>query len=415
MSHVSVARLLLVCLLATLLACAKPPVERWRSLQREPDVRIGLVVRQAEVELGLLGDHELLRPDGTSELLRPGLLRLKTADGLVQLWTVDNTQPRTAGRFEVHPRVREAQFHLGEHSYRGSLRIVVDEGSLTLINVLPLETYLRGVVPWEIGWRNAAETSAVEAQAIAARTYACKRLGQYEEDGYDLLSSVQDQVYRGTTREDSTANRAIRETRGMVLASDANLIEAYYSSTCGGHTSRIEEVWDKPAETYLVGGFDRPDEGGAAFCTDSKHFRWTEAWSGADIEQVLQETLPVELQWSAGESMGPLVDLRTQGRDSSGRVKTLEVETPQATWQVHGDRIRWVLSPIGRTILRSILFEMTVERDQGRIVRVEVRGGGNGHGVGMCQMGAIEMARRGYDHQEILQHYYPHTNLLAMY
>ena len=113
--------------------------------------------------------------------------------------------------------------------------------------------------------------------------------------------------------------------------------------------------------------------------------------------------------------MGALVDLRAVGRDSSGRVQTLEVETPQAIWRVHGDRIRWVLSPVGRTILRSILFEMDVERDDGNIVRVTVRGGGNGHGVGMCQMGAIEMARRGYDYQRILQHYYPYTSLSAMY
>jgi len=398
-----------------LLSCAPPRVERWRSMHREPDVRIGLVVRQAEVELGLLGDHELLQPGSAPMWLRPGVLRLASADSLVLLWTADGTQLQSASGFEVHPRVRESRFHLGEHSYRGSVRIVPEDGKLTVINVLPLETYLRGVVPWEIGWRDAAESSAVEAQAIAARTYACKRLGQYEEDGYDLLSNVQDQVYRGTTREDSTANRAIRTTRGIVVAAQATLIEAYYSSTCGGHTSRIEEVWDKPAETYLVGDFDRPDAGGAAFCSASRHFRWTEAWSGADLEQIIQQTLPVELQWAPEQRMGALVDLRTVGRDSSGRVRILEVETPEAIYQVHGDRIRWVLSPVGRTILRSTLFEMSVERQQGRIVRVEVQGGGNGHGVGMCQMGAIEMARRGYDRQQILQHYYPQTSLLAMY
>jgi stage II sporulation protein D len=293
--------------------------------------------------------------------------------------------------------------------------VFLQAGRITVINVLPLEMYLSGVVPWEIGWRSQGERGAVEAQAIAARTYACKRLGQYAADGYDLLADVQDQVYRGTTREDSTANRAIAATRGMVLLSASNLIEAYYSSTCGGHTSRIEEVWPKPAEVYLVGDFDRPTPGAGAYCATSNHFRWTEAWSGQDLDNVIQETLPRELQWPTGQRPGRLLDLRAIGRDSSGRVQSLEVETAAGTWTVFGDRIRWLLRPAGRAILRSTLFELTVQRDKDAIVRVVVRGGGNGHGVGMCQMGAIEMARRGLDHRSILQHYYPQTTLSALY
>ena len=408
-------RLLLVLLLLAMASCSRPPVSRWRSLQQEPQVRIGLLIRQADARLDLLGDHELQQHGRPPILLGSGALQVLAADGTILIRTADGEEHQSASGFELYPRVREARFQLGEHSYRGSMRIVLEEGQLTLINVLPLEMYLRGVVPWEIGWRDETEHSAVEAQAIAARTYACKRLGQYEEDGYDLLSNVQDQVYRGTTREDSTANRAIAKTRGIVLTFDTTLIEAYYSSTCGGHTSRIEEVWEKPAAPYLVGDFDRLAEGGRAFCSESNHFRWTEAWSGADIERILQQTLALELQWPPGQSMGGLVDLRAVGRDSSGRVQTLEVETSAAIWKVSGDRIRWVLSPTGRTILRSTLFELSVERDNGSIVRVVVRGGGNGHAVGMCQMGAIEMARRGYDHRDILQHYYPQTTLSALY
>jgi len=331
------------------------------------------------------------------------------------VWTRDGREHRARSRLQLQPCNGTAYFTLGEHSYRGRLDFVPQQGALTLINVLSLETYLRGVVPWEIGWRDAEESSAVEAQAIAARTYACKRFGQYEEKGFDLLPGVMDQVYRGTTREDSVANRAIAATRGTIMMAQGNLIEAYYSSTCGGHTSRIEEVWNKPAEVYLQGEYDRAASGGGAFCSRSKHFRWSEAWSGAEMEQVIQQTLPRELQWPADSTLGSLVDLRIVGRDSSGRVQQLVVESTKGKWMVTGDRIRWILSPRDRTILRSILFVMDVEKESGVIVRVVVQGGGNGHGVGMCQMGAIEMARRGYARDGILAHYYPHTTVSPLY
>jgi len=406
---------LLILALLVVSACSRPPAMQRRSPQTDPPVRIGLQVRVADATVQFYGDFELLAPGQPATLLQPGSLRLAVLRGDVVAWTNDGREYRASSQLQLQPLTDAAYFTLGEHSYRGRLDIVRQQGALTLINVLPLEAYLRGVVPWEIGWRDAEAASAVEAQAIAARTYACNRFGQYEEKGFDLLPGVMDQVYRGMTREDSVANRAITATHGIVMMAQGNLIEAYYSSTCGGHTSRIEEVWDKPAEIYLVGGYDRAASGGGAFCSQSKHFRWSEAWSGVEIEQVLQQTLPRELEWPADSTMGSLVDLRILGRDSSGRVQRLEIATTKGTWSVAGDRIRWVLSPKGRTILRSILFQMDVEKEAGVIVRVVVQGGGNGHCVGMCQIGAIEMARRGYSHDAILSHYYPQTTLAPLY
>lgn len=406
---------LVVLLLLLGVACARPPAPRWRSLHGEPDVRIGLLVRIPDATLTLEGEYELHLRGAPPQRLRPGLVRVGVVRGVLLLWLNDGREFEATHELWLHPLLRESRFHLGEHSYRGSVHLVRDAGDLTLINELPLETYLRGVVPWEIGWRPPAEVGAVEAQAIAARTYACKRLGQYAEQGFDLLPDVKDQVYRGTTREDSLANRAIRATHGLVVSSRDTLIEAYYSSTCGGHTSRIEEVWDKPAAPYLVGGLDRMPGTTNALCTASRHFRWVEAWSGAFLDSTLQETLPRELAWPPDRTPGRLLDLRTIGRDASGRVRALEIVTTKGTWLVQGDRIRWVLRPRGRTILRSTLFELEIEKHDGDIVRVVARGGGNGHGVGMCQMGALEMARRGASAVAILQHYYPGTLVSALY
>jgi stage II sporulation protein D len=384
-------------------------------LHGEPQVRIGLQVRVADAAIELQGDYEVQLPGKPVQRLRAGSLRAGVVQGALLLWLPDGNELDSRSDIWLHPLLRESRFHLGDHSYRGSLRLLLVDGAITLINELPLEMYLRGVVPWEIGWRDPTEAAAVEAQAIAARTYSCKRLGQFEEQGFDMLPDVMDQVYRGTTREDSLANAAIRATHGMVVSSRDTLIEAYYSSTCGGHTSRIEEVWDKPAAPYLVGRFDRMTPSGTALCAGSRHFRWTEAWSGAGLDSVLQETLPRELAWPADRRPGRLLDLRTVGRDASGRVRALEIVTTAGTWTVRGDRIRWVLRPDGRAILRSTLFELQVEREVGEVVRVVARGGGNGHGVGLCQMGALEMARRGASAQDILSHYYPQTRVSALY
>jgi stage II sporulation protein D len=153
----------------------------------------------------------------------------------------------------------------------------------------------------------------------------------------------------------------------------------------------------------------------SALCSGSRHFRWTEAWSGASLDSILQETLPRELAWPPGSHPGHLMDVRTIGRDASGRVRTLEIVTATGTWRVQGDRIRWVLQPHGRSILRSTLFDLEVDKEDGEVVRVVARGGGNGHGVGLCQMGALEMARRGASFEDILSHYYPGTMVSALY
>jgi stage II sporulation protein D len=115
------------------------------------------------------------------------------------------------------------------------------------------------------------------------------------------------------------------------------------------------------------------------------------------------------------QPIGAVLDLRTAGRSASGRVEQLEIETAERVHVVRGDRIRWVLRRRDGSILRSILMRLDVERQGARIVRVVARGGGNGHGVGMCQNGALEMARRGYDRGAILAHYFPGTHMRRMY
>lgn len=414
----------LVCLGLGLLGCASRPVplptpatpaESTPELPPEPRIRVCIAEAVTSVSFSYAGNVRL-RPDAgeAQDLAGTGVLAAAVKDGAIQVRRNANALCKSAARLDLEPLDGATRWRVGDTQYRGGLQLVRTGDLLTLVNELPLEEYLRGVVPWEIGKQEPSAAAALEAQAVAARTYAYKRIGRYPEASFDVYDDVTDQVYQGCRREDSLANVAIRATSGLVLRDRDGPIEAYYSSTCGGHTARIEAVWNKPPEAALRGGRDAAADGGS-YCAGSRHFRWSESWSGAGLERILQETLPREMGWPVGTPVGALVDLEIVARDESGRVQELRVQTSVATFRVLGDRSRWVLRPRDRAILRSTLFLLEVERQNGAIVRVIAYGGGNGHGVGMCQMGAIEMARRGIGSADILAHYYNGAALVRMY
>ena len=393
------------------LAGCGPPAVRVPSPEAPPGtVRVGLAVRVSQVELRSRGPWRVGASSLTSALPAGTWLQGRVREGRVELVAAGVVVATDPQRIQLEPAASEARLLLAEIPYAGRFELRLDAGQLTVVEEIDLEAYLRGVVPWEIGRLQPQARAAVEAQAIAARTYTVSRLGSYADQGFDVYADERDQVYKGEQRDDALANRALEATRGQVLEYRGQLAQAYYSSTCGGHTACIDNVWPKPPAAYLRGSRDAPP-GGASFCRDSRHFRWTEAWSGAQFERMLQQTLPRVLNLPAGSRIGPVADLRVVTRDPSGRVLDLEVRTTSATYQLRGDSIRWALVPANRALLRSLMFDLQLEREGEAIVRVVVRGGGNGHGVGMCQSGAIGMAQAGYDVDAILQHYYPGTEV----
>ncbi len=294
----------------------------------------------------------------------------------------------------------------------GALRVERTGTALRVIDDVPVETYLEGVVPHEIGDPGPDAFAAVEAQAVAARTYALGRMRERRDDAFDVYADVRDQVFRSLGAATRLVRAAIRETRGMVLEYDGRPAATYYCATCGGHTSDVRVVWPQRDDAPYLHGVRDADDTERAFCADARNFRWRIAFSGRRLGTILRRTLPREAGAPRG-GVGRLVDLAIVGRSASGRVSALDVVTTRGRWRVRGDRIRWALSPEparGR-ILPSTLFDLEIRRRRGRIVRVDVIGGGNGHGVGMCQHGAVGMARRGYGWRMILQHYYPGTRV----
>ncbi len=375
-----------------------------------PSLRILL---DSAAEARLTSDGDLIAEDasGGSRTYSSGVLALPRA-GAILLVDLASGEERPCGAEVLILSADGSPIRVGKKPYRGSISLApIGAKSICIVNHVATEDYLLGVVPVEIGRLPESDLEAVKAQAVAARTYALSSLGQYPGAGFDLNSTAQDQVYVGAGNEDSIATRAVLETAGLVLESRDALARAYYSSTCGGRTAAVAEVWVKPPASYLRGGADRSTRrgGGDAFCSASPYFSWKEEWSGSELDEILARNLPGAVGLEAGAPVGHLTGIKALTRGRSGRVLDLEVQTTVGSWIVSGDAIRFVLRRPGTSeaILRSTLFRVEhVEKRGGRVRQLILSGRGYGHGVGMCQTGAIRMAEFGYTFREILRHYY---------
>jgi stage II sporulation protein D len=297
--------------------------------------------------------------------------------------------------------------------YRGEVEVTVTAAGLLVVNRLGLEDYLRGVVPREVGSLSRRDHAAIEAQAVASRSYAVARLASPRTRSYDMSAGVADQVYGGADAERPESDAAVAATAGEVLRYDGRVADAPYHSTCGGSTAAPDEVWqERFAAPYLRPVSDRDPATGRAYCELSPRFAWRRTLdgpaAGAAIARYL-DALPAE----RGRTVGRVRGVRVVRRTPSGRVAELALDTDAGPRAVRGNQIRSALRAGGGEILHSTYFSvesMAVGAD-GRIARLTLDGAGNGHGVGMCQWGAVGRARAGHDYRAILRAYYPGTTL----
>jgi SpoIID/LytB domain protein len=311
-------------------------------------------------------------------------------------------------------------------------------GKLAGINELPLEQYLYGVVPRELGPIAYPEMEAQKAQAIVARTYAMSGLGKRASDGYDLLATTSDQVYGGYDSEHPVSNQAVDETRGRVVTFGGKLTSTLYFSTSGGHTADNEEAFNSAPVAYLRGVPDA--ERGQAFehvpslsvfmshanpvslrATKEGDFesdwarfhRWSFQWTAEEISSVVSAY--------AGVPVGKVLAINAVERGPSGRVLDLEFVTEAGSFHATRDGIRAALKYINAagtpTNLLSTLFyiEPVTDRKTKAVTGFIAHGGGFGHGVGMSQTGAVGMAQKGHSVDEILHHYYQGIELSSQY
>jgi stage II sporulation protein D len=294
--------------------------------------------------------------------------------------------------------------------YRGEVSVIPTGAGLTVVNRLYLEDYLRGVVPLEIGRRAPGERAAVAAQAVAARSYAYTHVSDDPGRPYDMVATVMDQVYGGVSAETPLSDSAVAATSGLVLTYHGRVVNAPYHSTCGGSTAGSSEVWQRSAdEPYLVPVSDRIPGTDRFYCDPSPKFRWVRTFDRASLAAILEKYLSTYAPVSDGH-VGTPRSLEVSGSTASGRVRGLVITTDRGRYTLRGNDIRFVLRSPGGEILNSTYFSLDNERGpDGELSRVVVRGAGYGHGIGMCQWGAIGRARAGQDFRTILQTYYPGT------
>lgn len=309
--------------------------------------------------------------------------------------------------------------------YAGSLRLQPNAyGSYTLVNQVPVETYLRGVVPHEIG-RNAPE-SAIQAQAIIARTYALRNLRRFAIDGYELCADTQCQVYEGLNGTDPVSDRAIAATAGQVLTYNNELVDALYSSTTGGVTAPFQDVWQGSERPYLKPVIDAVpnqvwdlsrrslanEQNFRAFIglrqgfneAEWPQFRWRIETTLAEMTRTLQTYLRSQ--------KSPLADFKTiqqvqvAERSPAGRVQKVQVQTDRGLIELVKDDILRGFDPPG-----SLLFylEPLYLPDGKTLKGYAFVGGGLGHGVGLSQTGSYRLSRLGWSAARILSFYYPGT------
>ena len=264
------------------------------------------------------------------------------------------------------------------------------EGRLLITAIIPLEEYVAAVLMAESGDFENAE--ARKAMAVAARTYAVRFRGQHGKDGFDFCDTTHCQVF-GWKATNVAIRTAVESTRGQILQLEGKPAETFYHQNCGGRTAAAKEVWPTVSEPYLTSHEDR-------YCQARGGLRWESTLRVKDVDRALQGSgLKTPARWS---------DIEIASRSESGRAQRLkllggrndDVPVSASTFRYAVDR------ELGWDKIRSDFYEVSSAGD-----RIIFSGRGSGHGVGLCQAGAEEMAREGKNYREVLNFYYPGTEL----
>ncbi|WP_066381151.1 MULTISPECIES: SpoIID/LytB domain-containing protein [unclassified Anabaena] len=297
-------------------------------------------------------------------------------------------------------------------------------GTYTLVNQVPLETYLRGVVPHEIG--TTAPKASLEAQAILARTYALRNLHRFAVDNYQLCATTHCQVYYGLSGSHPRTDQAIAATRGQVLTYNNQLADALYSSTTGGVTAYFSDVWNGEDRPYLRPVVDKPHNSwdlSKQSLADEKNFR-----EFINLRQGFNESTWNVFRWSKETPLNEIIEhlqkfLRAKNRpyanfqtiesmaitkrSPSGRILELAVKTELGIFTLQKDEVRSAFAAPTSTFF----YIEPLNKGKSELWGFAFIGGGLGHGVGLSQTGAQNLAKLGWSTDRILQFYYPGTQI----
>ncbi|MBW8772238.1 MAG: SpoIID/LytB domain-containing protein [Gemmatimonadetes bacterium] len=373
-----------------------------------PEIKIGLLVGVPRATVGGGEALAIRSADGGSTLIVPAgrTAELSLAGGRIQV-EVDGRPRQLGAPLTVGPAEGGHFVRVGGRDHRGLIEVRRDDDGLIVIARLSFETYLGGVVAAELGVQDADVLEALKAQAVIARTYAVKNLGRNRRQGFDLLATVSDQRYDGVSGETPAAWKALADTKGEVVTWQGAPIDAFFHSTCGGRTASGAEVFTYADRPYLRSVSDL-DPSGQAWCKSSPRFQWEQKWDARALTAALQRG---GLHLTAEDAAG-VRSIEATDRGPSGRVTRLRVRLRGRDVVIDGSNaVRRALPPPDLDLLRSAAFTLTTRNDGERIGELTLEGTGSGHGVGLCQWGAIGRARAGGTFTAILAAYYPGTQL----
>ncbi len=383
-------------------------------------VRIALAARAPEVRLTADGEWSLFAADGHTPLGNPHPREswILARDGSRISARREDSRPVSLRDATILARaaVEGGTITFNGRRWRGELAIGLGEsgggGGLLVVNRVRMDDYLKGVVPLEIGTRALADLAAAEAQAVAARSYGYMHITGLSRP-YDMMATVADQVYGGVDAETSLGTQAVESTAGLLLQYDGRVVSAPYHATCGGSTAEPGDAWRSGGEPYLQRVSDEIPGTGRYYCEWAPKYRWTQTYSATELREAISRYVR-RLPGSGGGSVAHVRDMSVTEVTPAGRVATLTVETDNGRLSLRGNEIRSALRTSGGELLYSTYFSLYAAPGTNELQSVLLRGGGNGHGVGMCQAGAIGRARAGQDFRTILRTYYPGTTVGAI-
>lgn len=316
--------------------------------------------------------------------------------------------------------------------YRGFITFIVNSYEISLINHIKIEDYLYGVVPKEMG--SSFHIESLKAQAVAARTYAIFAVtskNKHKKDGFDLCDTIDCQAYGGKNIENTLINSAVDETRGQYVYYEGKLAETFFHANNGGYMESSENIWGGYLG-YLIAKED-------PFSKDTTASTWQVEFTSEDINKKII---------SARIYIGDILDIKVLERNSGNRVKEVKLIGKSGEKIISGSKLRTILGirstwfnivrkgeqvsnlayvfdpKTSKTIEINLDTAFAIDKNDNKFkwqsketqeIKVDgflISGRGYGHGVGMSQYGALEMAKQGYNYEEIIKFYYTGADIV---
>ncbi|MDE1921374.1 MAG: SpoIID/LytB domain-containing protein [Candidatus Omnitrophica bacterium] len=348
-------------------------------------IRVAIVRDSREVDLNIHGRYAV-RDMTTGRVIGRGDFLEDTKVRLLKRGILMGLDVYHVTRLTIEPD-RDSFAVIDGRPFRGEVTFIrTPDNHITVVNDIDVEDYVKGILYHEVSHRWPME--ALKAQAVASRTYALYSLNPAQP--YDVTNDIYSQVYGGRGSERYRTDLAVDYTRGQVLTYRGKIFPTYFHATCAGMTEDAREVWPQAPDIPPLMGVP------CSFCKMSPHYYWKRNFRLKDIQEALD---------LHGYKVGLIKGISIIDRDRSGRIKNLKIT------QRNGNEL--VIKGVD---FRNIMGPNVVDSNNYKIVMkgyyVDFYGRGWGHGVGMCQWGALGMAKQGFNYKQILAYYYPRSVLI---